>query len=186
MFLGARLAVHESVIRSPGGMRRGRPIQILTDHEPGSGPRTSRNCHRRAVARADLDRSARSMSGRRSRKVGDVRSNRVRSAPSGCDRRDGLALGGSPAPRRMGSGPRPCTGPCSVPQAERIFRVRRASSRRTGILGDGTGSPGRRAVVSSQARPSIRPIFWTAAPEAPLPRLSRRATSTAWRCASLP
>ena len=33
--------------------------------------------------------------------------------------------------------------------------------------------------------PSIRPMFCTAAPEAPLPRLSSRATSTAWRCVSL-
>ena len=34
--------------------------------------------------------------------------------------------------------------------------------------------------------PSMRPRFCTAAPEAPLPRLSSRATSTAWRRASLP
>ena len=35
------------------------------------------------------------------------------------------------------------------------------------------------------ARPSISRMFCTAAPEAPLPRLSSRATSTAWWCLSL-
>ena len=34
-------------------------------------------------------------------------------------------------------------------------------------------------------RPSISRMFCTAAPDAPLPRLSSRATSTAWRCLSL-
>ena len=36
-----------------------------------------------------------------------------------------------------------------------------------------------------QASPSINCRFWTAAPAAPLPRLSRRATRTAWRRRSL-
>ena len=35
------------------------------------------------------------------------------------------------------------------------------------------------------ASPSISRMFCTAAPDAPLPRLSSRATSTAWRCLSL-
>ena len=35
------------------------------------------------------------------------------------------------------------------------------------------------------AKPSISRMFCTAAPDAPLPRLSSRATRTAWRCFSL-
>ena len=41
------------------------------------------------------------------------------------------------------------------------------------------------AGLAPQAGPSISSRFWTAAPEAPLPRLSSRATRTAWRFASL-
>ena len=43
----------------------------------------------------------------------------------------------------------------------------------------------RPAAVSASGMPSIRPMFCTAAPDAPLPRLSSRAISTAWRCSSL-
>lgn len=43
----------------------------------------------------------------------------------------------------------------------------------------GAGAMAPRRVDPDQARPSISPRFCTAAPEAPLPRLSRRPTSTA-------
>ena len=42
-----------------------------------------------------------------------------------------------------------------------------------------------RRIAATYSSPSISRMFCTAAPEAPLPRLSSRATSTAWRCLSL-
>ena len=58
------------------------------------------------------------------------------------------------------------------------------------LLGPGLGPEAAIAVQQrvhhASGRPSIRRMFCTAAPDAPLPRLSSRATSTAWASASEP
>jgi diacylglycerol kinase family enzyme len=68
------------------------------------------------------------------------------------------------------------------PDAFRVIVARNTAAARAG------GGSAQAAMTSPvvDSRPSMRLRFWTAAPDAPLPRLSYWATSSAWRRLSLP
>ena len=148
-----------------------RPARLLHLALHDSGARR-RHHHRHAPGRRPRHEAAAVPEGRRRRQPRHREARRA--APEGRRLRRRARPRSTPAARRRSS-PLPLAGEVDSARAE---------------PGEGTARPTLPSPQPSPAsgrgshNPSISFAFCTAAPDAPLPRLSRRATRSAWPCAS--